>query len=53
MNPDNYEFDSYEDEFMYDKFNIDPYESETCENDYNFNKASFALEEGHYNPLDF
>lgn len=54
MNPDSYEFDSYEKEFDFDKFNIDPYDMDvTYDDDYDLASLGLNLTEADYNPLDF
>jgi hypothetical protein len=49
MNPDDYEFDSYEKEFDFDRFNIDNYDNDYSE-EYSFESSGFGLD-GSYNPL--
>lgn len=50
MNPDEYEFDSYQEEFDFDRFNVDPYESEDYNDDYAYITANFDVDDI-YNPL--
>jgi hypothetical protein len=54
MNPDDYEFGSYSEEFNFDLFNTDPYDMDvTYDDDYDFASLGLDLTEVQYNPLDF
>lgn len=51
MNPDDYEFNSYQEEFDFDRFNIDDYDNQIdyYDEEYPFESAGFGLDES-YNP---
>lgn len=50
MNPDDYEFSSYDEEFDFDRFNSDPYDSDEY-NEYDMSSYIHFDREGIYNPM--